>query len=325
MRKNITLHHPAQTVINFDFIPEDVLPSEIPACDKQVTNQPESPMKAEHFRYISLGSGSSGNSCYIGTAAGGILIDAGINPDNISNTLRANGISMADVKGILLTHDHNDHIQYVYKTLRNYKHLRLFCTNRVMNGLLQRHNVSKRVRDYHVSIFKEISFSILDMEITAFDVPHDGSDNMGFNICANGDNFVLATDMGKISERARHYMSRANFLVIEANYDLSMLVNGRYPEYLKARIRTSHGHMDNADTARFITDIMGSQLKYIFLCHLSRDNNTPQIALKTVSDALIAAGFSVGSEEETLLDREADVRVAVLPRFDATRLFVLRR
>ncbi|MDE6296124.1 MAG: MBL fold metallo-hydrolase [Muribaculaceae bacterium] len=277
-----------------------------------------------HFIYISFGSGSSGNSCYIGNNNEGIIVDAGVRAEDITRELAANGIPMTKVKGILLTHDHSDHVKYAYTLLRGNRHLRLYCTNRVLNGLLRRHGISKRIKDYHIPIFKEIPFMIGALGITAFDVPHDGTDNMGFSINYDNRNFVLATDLGAVTERAHYYMSRANYLVIEANYDLRMLLNGSYPEYLKARIQTERGHLNNLDTARFLAEIINPALKYIFLCHLSKDNNTPEIALRTVREALELRGIKVGSAQETIADRQADVQLMALPRYDATRRFIFR-
>ena len=119
-------------------------------------------------------------------------------------------------------------------------------------------------------------------------------------------------------------MSRANYLVIEANYDLQMLKFGRYPEYLKARIQTENGHMDNEATGEFLKQIINPNLQYIFLCHLSQDNNTPAKALHAVRTALESSGKVVGNAEETISDRKADVQLMALPRFDATRRFVFR-
>ena len=121
--------------------------------------------------YISIGSGSSGNCCYLGTRRGGILIDAGVKTDKVESVLTANGIKMSMVKAVLLTHDHSDHVRYAYGILRSHKHIRLFCTNRVVAGILRRTSISKRIREYHHAIFKEIPFRIRDFEITAFDVP----------------------------------------------------------------------------------------------------------------------------------------------------------
>lgn len=275
------------------------------------------------LNYISLGSGSSGNSSYLGSERGGIIIDAGVKPEIIESSLKANGIDMKKVVGILLTHDHADHVRYVYTLLRAYRHLRVYCTNRVLNGLLRRHSISKRIKDFHQPIFKEIPFSLSDFEITAFEVPHDGTDNMGFSIIFYGRRFVIATDLGEVTSRARHYISQANYLVIESNYDLDMLRHGRYPEYLKARIQTSIGHLDNTQTAAILEEIANPDLKFVFLCHLSQDNNTPQKALAASRDALTRAGMKVGNAE-LLDDQQADVQLMALPRFEISRRFVFR-
>lgn len=296
------------------------LPFEDYGCDTPGNNGTSAQVRPR-MHYISFASGSSGNSCYVGNDKGGVIIDAGIRADQIEDILAEHGISMRHVKALVLTHDHSDHVRYSYNLLRNNRHLSLMCTPRVLNGLLRRHSISKRIKEYHTPIFKEIPFKVADMEITAFDVPHDGSDNMGFAIDFEGHRFALATDIGSVTERARYYLSRANYLVIEANYDSDMLRLGRYPEYLKARIRASNGHLDNAQTATFLKEIVNPELKYIFLCHLSKDNNTPALALKTVREALEQEGITVGKSEDTLSDRQADVQLMALPRFDPTRWF----
>lgn len=274
--------------------------------------------------YVSLGSGSSGNSCYIGTRDAGIIIDAGLRNDYVELQLKSNGINMKAVRGLLLTHDHTDHVKYAYNLLRNNKHIKLFCSNRVMNGLLRRHSISRRIKEYHVPVFKEIPFKVADFEITAFDVPHDGSDNMGFSLEFYNQRFVLATDLGAIPDRAYHYMSQANYLVIESNYDLNMLLTGPYPEYLKSRIQTDHGHLDNRMTAAFLKATAGQHLKYVFLCHLSQENNIPSIAVKSAKEALEAAGLKVGDCSNSLDMRDADVQLMALPRTQPSPLFIFR-
>lgn len=278
--------------------------------------------------YISFGSGSSGNSCYIGSLSeGGVIVDAGVNSDTICETLRANGIPMESVRGVCLTHDHSDHVRYVYKLLRANRHMRLYCTNRVLNAILRRHNLSKRLKDYHVPIFKEIPFKVAGYEITAFEVPHDANDNAGFCLRRGPHTFVVATDLGEVSERARVYMEQADFLMIEANYDRQMLLGGRYPEYLKARIQTDHGHLDNAQTAALLDALTrreGSRLRCVFLCHLSQDNNTPETAMRTVCAPLLARGVKLGGYDETPADRAADLRIMPLPRFAPTGRLHLR-
>lgn len=296
----------------------------VPAPGRTLSPEEEVRVPSRRLDFISFGSGSSGNCSYIGSGKGGILIDAGVKDTYVEETLTQHGISMRDVGGILLTHDHSDHVRYVYTLLRANKHMRLFCTNRVLTGILRRHSISKRIKEYHTPIFKEIPFRIFDFEITAFEVPHDGSDNMGFSVEFDGRHFVLATDLGAVTERARHYMSQANYLMIEANYDLQMLRTGRYPEYLKARIQTASGHLDNTDTAAFLKEIINPALEYIFLCHLSQDNNTPEKALAAVRAALTEAGVSIGDADGSAESRGRDVQLMALPRFEATRRFVFR-
>lgn len=275
------------------------------------------------LQFVSFGSGSSGNCSFLGNENGGVLIDAGVDPDHVYRDLAANGISLNVVKGIVLTHDHADHIRYAYRMVRENKHMRIYCTPRLMGGMLRHHNVSRRIKDYQVSIFKEIPFFLAGMKFTAFETSHDAIDNMGFSIEAGKNTFVIATDMGVITDRAAHYMASATHLMIESNYDREMLDKGRYPEYLKARVRSDKGHLDNKVAAQFVADNCLATVKWVFLCHLSNDNNRPDIATKVMSDALLSQGKSVGDGSNSLESRDCDIQVYALPRFDSSSWFVL--
>lgn len=276
------------------------------------------------LRYISFGSGSSGNSAYLGNGCFGILIDAGIDPDKIYAELDRNGIDISTIGGIILTHDHGDHVRYAYAIVRRNRNMRIYCTPATLNGMLRRHNISRRIRDYHQPIFKEFPFHLSDFVITPFEVSHDGSDNVGFFISAGEHKFVVATDMGAVTERADYYIRQANHLMIEANYDIDMLREGSYPEYLKARIMADRGHMDNTVTAAYIKEIYTPALRNIFLCHLSNDNNTPAIAIDAVKSALASIGIESGDGSGSIASRNAPVQVSALPRFDSTGVIVLR-
>lgn len=277
--------------------------------------------------FMSFGSGSSGNCSYIGDSRGGFLIDAGVEIAKVVEGLRRNGVSMDKVKGICLTHDHGDHIRDVYGLLRRYRHLLVYCTPKTLNGILRRHNVSRRIKDYHAPIYKEFPFKIGNFEITAFEVMHDGADNAGYFITHGNVRFAVATDLGCISERVSYYMRQATHIVIEANYDLQMLREGRYPEYLKARIEAANGHLDNRVTAQFLADIYSPALRNVFLCHLSHDNNTPHKAISAVESALTAAGVRYfGNGFNCLNDADApspQIHLVALPRFDASPLYPL--
>lgn len=323
MNKKSTRYHrfnEGTPTINFEW-DEPVEKPQSPAEQVLLTSDNE---LGTGLAFISLGSGSSGNCSYIGTTQSGVLIDAGVDPQNVFDELRRNGISRDAVKGVVLTHDHQDHVRYVYKIVRDYnKQARIYCTMRLMNGMLRRHNISRRVKDYQVPIWLETPFKLCGMEFTAFETSHDGTDNMGFSIQMGNQNFVVATDMGVITPRAEYYMEQAHYLMIESNYDRTMLDTGRYPEFLKARVRGPKGHLDNEVAAQFVAQHYHAGLKWLFLCHLSNDNNTPEQALRTMRCALEQRGLTVGDASNAPDQRTRDVQLYALPRYDASPFFIL--
>lgn len=275
--------------------------------------------------FLTFGSGSSGNCAYLGDSDGGFLIDAGVDCKKVTEDLNRNGVTMNKIRGIFLTHDHGDHVRYAYAFLRKFRHLKLFCTPKTLNGILRRHSISRRIKDYHHPIYKETPFKLDKFTLTAFEVSHDGTDNAGYFIEYGKLRFAIATDTGYITERADHYLRQADYVMIESNYDLEMLQNGSYPEYLKARILSNTGHLDNAVTARYLAEIYTPALKYVFLCHLSNDNNSPEIALHVVRDALERKGLSIGDGTGSITSRQADLQLVTLPRYDTSLMYVLRK
>ncbi len=262
------------------------------------------------LQYMSLASGSSGNCCYLGTDEYGILIDAGIGVRTIKKALKDNNIPFERIIALLITHDHADHIKSA-GNLGEKMGIPVYTTHTILSGMNRNYCMADKIYSAHREIVKEIPFMIRDMEITAFEVPHDGSDNVGYSIKLGNHTFVLATDMGHITESAARYLSQANYLVIEANYDATMLQNGPYPLHLKRRIVAPRGHMDNAETAEFLASTYHTDLTHIFLCHLSLDNNHPQLAYKTIEGRLYNEGIRVGK----------DVQLVTLPRMHPSVLY----
>ena len=209
-----------------------------------------------------------------------------------------------------------------YTILRRYPHMKLWATPRCLNGILRRHSISRRIKDFHAPIYKEFAFTVGDISITPFETSHDGTDNVGFCIEYREHTLVIATDTGRITDRADFYIRKADILMIEANYDAGMLRRCARPEYLKARIASERGHMDNADTARYLAGMWTGSLTHIYLCHISEDTNTPEQALATIRGALEAAGISVGDGSGRLDQRDADVQLTALPRFDCSPLSI---
>lgn len=306
------------------------------AANQSVGLNPASLARPEAIRFISFGSGSSGNCAYLGNSDGGILIDAGVDNNTVMKQLVENGIDARKIAGIVLTHDHSDHVRYAYALLRHNRHMLLYCTQRALNGLLRRHSISRRIKDYHKPVYKEFEFEAGGFTITPFETSHDGSDNAGFYITRGNHSFVVATDMGVITARADHYMRRAHYLMLESNYDAYMLEHGRYAEFLKSRIRSATGHLDNRQAAEFAASLFRNAdgtavpeptlLTHLFLCHLSDDNNTPEKALECMREALAEAGAEVcDASEPNTPDEGRRVRLTALPRYVSSPLYILRR
>ena len=264
-------------------------------------------------KFLSLSSGSSGNCYYIGTDSEGFLIDAGISARKIKKTLAEHGIDMAMIKGVCISHDHADHIAAAgYLGERMGKPI--YVTKTTLEGMNRNWRMSEKIYTSHRFIFKEISFSLAGFEITPFEVPHDAHDNVGFLVKKDNWCMAFATDLGRITPTVKRFISKAKYLVLESNYDADMLRNGKYNYFLKRRILGENGHLCNAVTAKFLADnFCECCFKKIFLCHISNENNTPELALKTTTDALSSAGIKVGEE----------IEVYTLKRDKASEMFVL--
>lgn len=188
-----------------------------------------------NIRFVSLSSGSSGNCYYLGTDSYGILIDAGISARQIKKSLAANGIAFESIVALCITHDHADHIKgagYVGEKCG----VPVYTTQTILNGMNRCYCMTQKIYSVGRPILKDVPFTIRDFTITAFEVPHDGTDNVGYRIEAGGRCFVFATDLGCIPDSVAGYLQQAHCLILESNYDMEMLQQGPYPYYLKKRI-----------------------------------------------------------------------------------------
>lgn len=248
---------------------------------------------SERFFFFCLGSGSCGNCYYLGNSHYGFLIDAGLGPRVIKKRLAEYGIDLSSIYGVLITHDHFDHIKSV-GYFGDKLHIPIYATQKVHRALASHPMVKCNLNGSCKQIRKGEPFHIEDFRITAFDVPHDSTDNAGYFFEFDTHKLVLATDVGTITEEMRDYIRRAHHLVIESNYDEKMLQNGRYPYRLKQRIASGAGHLSNRQTAEFLADIYSPNLRNVWLCHLSGDNNCPELAYNTVKDELMRKGIVLG-------------------------------
>lgn len=249
----------------------------------------------EKLCFFSLASGSSGNCYYLGTPYFGVLIDAGISVRQIKTILKERDVEFEKIQAILVTHDHADHIKSV-GCLGETLHIPVYTTESVHAGIRRSRYVEEVLIQSRRVIEKEVTFTIRDFRITAFEVPHDSSDNVGYSIEYGDRTFVVVTDVGHITETVAKYACKANHLVLEANYDEEMLKSGSYPEFLKERVSSRSGHLSNRDAAEFLAVHYTPGLKDVWLCHLSRDNNHPELAYKTVDLRLFQEGIKVGKD-----------------------------
>ena len=203
--------------------------------------------------------------------------------------------------GVLITHNHVDHIRGL-QVLARKNSLPVFTTAKIWESILTPYiNIS---RDCIREIPLQQKFHVAGFDIEAFPVFHDAPETIGFHIRWGEKKITVATDLGHICSTAAPYMKEANLLVIESNYDELMLENGKYPYYLKTRIKSDNGHLGNHQTSAFLADILNENLSHICLAHLSKNNNTPEIALSTLHKTLSERGIQLnGNHHISVLKR----------------------
>lgn len=265
------------------------------------------------LKFLCLGSGSSGNGYYLWTESGGILIDAGLGIKTLKRHFQTFGLSFDHVLAVFVTHDHADHIKSVGKLAVEYG-LSIYATSLVHEGISRNYCVSPRLRaDRRMVIEKNVPVVIGDFVITPFDVPHDSNDCVGFRVEACGVRFCLATDVGHVTEDIKAEVEAANYLVLESNHDQEMLMAGPYPAYLKGRIAGPIGHLSNTEAGELLANSSSPCLRHVWLCHLSEENNHPELARKTVDGILRSYGIVPG----------VDFQLDVLRRKVPSEIYIL--
>ena len=246
----------------------------------------------EVLRFKSFSSGSCGNCYFLGLEAdgeitAGVIIDAGVSLRRLRKELAAEGLGLDAFSAVLVTHDHLDHI----RALGSYcKHLHkpVYATSTLLHAL-SHHTFTL---DYIGAVKRPLSddgwTDVVPGKIAVryFVVPHDASETVGYAIRIGGRNFVIMTDIGAMTDQALAYARGADTVVIESNYDVEMLLKGPYTYDLKMRIMQGNGHLSNDQCAAAIRAFDHPGLRHVFLCHLSENNNTPELALAASRDAV---------------------------------------
>lgn len=251
---------------------------------------------------FSLASGSSGNSIFVGSQSASLLVDVGIRCKGLCQALDSRGIDPSELSGILITHEHSDHIKGLDVFVKKYS-IPVYV-NRATWKRMQR---SLKYADLMDVRFVETGsrFVVGDIAVKSFATPHDAVESMGFRLDTGNRVVSVFTDLGQANEALLAEVAGSELIYIEANYDPEMLKNGPYPWDLKQRIAGNYGHLSNIDCGQAILELLKSGTNQFILSHLSEHNNYPELAELTVSRFLAAEGAKIGR----------DFQLSVAPRY----------
>jgi phosphoribosyl 1,2-cyclic phosphodiesterase len=229
----------------------------------------------------SIASGSSGNCTFVGSEHTKLLVDAGVSGKKIENGLNCIEVSPEDIQGILITHEHADHIQGLGVLARRY-HTHIYGTAETINSILKMNSIGRISEELLHYVVPDQSFQINDITVEPFSTSHDASNPVCYTFASNGHKIGMATDLGKYDDYIISKLAGSEILLLEANHDVNMLMVGGYPYYLKQRILGDRGHLSNENSARLLCRLIHEKLRYITLAHLSKENNYEELAYETV-------------------------------------------
>ncbi len=261
------------------------------------------------LQLCTLASGSSGNSMLLSDGKTHILLDAGISARRITKALRELEVEPAALSGILITHEHSDHISGLATLTRQYQ-VPIYASEGTAGQLCCRIPAAAEVLvPFHPGEELEIG----TLSVRSFSTPHDAAQSVGYSVMCGGKRVTVATDLGHLTEEVLEQAAGADLLVAETNHDEDWVRSGAYPYYLKQRILGDHGHLSNETGGALIRHCVQAGARTVLLAHLSTENNTPRRAYEVVRQALAAMGAST----------ERDVVLEVAPRCECSRRYYI--
>lgn len=233
------------------------------------------------MRICSIASGSSGNCIYLGTDATHLLVDVGISGKRTEAGLKQLGLKLADVDGILITHEHADHINGLGVLIRK-REMPVYATAGTITAIRNAGSLGDIPEDLFCEIKEDDSFVIKDVTINPMRISHDAAQPVAYRFRCDKKQAGIITDLGEYNDYIVESLRGMDALVLEANHDVRMLETGPYPYYLKRRILGERGHLSNEMSGRLLSRLLHDNLQAVMLGHLSKENNLPELAYETV-------------------------------------------
>lgn len=259
-------------------------------------------MEKASVKTCALRSGSSGNAIFVGNGTTRLLIDAGVCCRTIEQSLQQIGEVAADLDGILVTHEHTDHIAGVGVMMRRYK-IPLYVNLATWQAMRP---AIGPVDESLVRLIETGRAAVVgDFSLSSFATPHDAVESVGYRIATSRGSVAVFTDVGQLQDNLLQAVAGCEVIFVEANYDHAMLMAGTYPAMLKQRIVGEYGHLSNDDCATAVCHLLEKGTTRFILSHISKDNNYPELALLTVNSRLQLAGARL----------DQDLRVGIAQRF----------
>ncbi|GAA0437202.1 MBL fold metallo-hydrolase [Lentibacillus halophilus] len=242
------------------------------------------------MRFSVLASGSTGNAFYIESNQEKLLVDVGLSGKQMDRLFNEISVDPSELTGILVTHEHQDHIKGLGVFARKYQ-LPIYANEKTWKAMQPSIGTIALDQKFHFGMEEVKPFN--DMDVESFGVSHDAAEPMFFTFRHNGTKVALVTDLGYVSERIRKTVEDADAYIFEANHDIEMLRMGRYPWNVKRRILGDTGHVSNEDSGLALCDVISNRTKRIYLAHLSQDNNMKELARMSVSHVLTDRGIDL--------------------------------
>ena len=237
------------------------------------------------LKFCSLYSGSSGNSLYVETEKTKVLIDCGVSCKKVEEALNSMQVEPTSIDGILITHEHSDHVKGLGTFSKKFD-VPIYANQETLDNMEAQ---TSKIAEKNINHFKvKDKFCIGDLEIKPFSISHDAANPCGFNIFKDNKKISIATDIGQMDTKTIKNLEDSIFVLLEANYDPNILKCSRYPFQLKRRIAGPMGHLPNEQAGKTISYLMNSGLQEAMLGHLSKENNFPELAYKTVIEELMS-------------------------------------